>query len=145
MRLLPLPGLAACLLASCAPSTPDARIQANPALFNSLPASEQALVQQGKIDIGMPPQAVYLAWGKASLEYSGSDDSGNTLRWDYAGSQPVYINNYYGGYGYGRIGPYGRVYPGYAYGVAPQVEYVPYRRATVWFTNDRVTKWERSR
>jgi hypothetical protein len=148
MKLLLLPAaLLAALLASCAPSTPDARIAAQPALFESLPAKQKDLVRQGRIDKGMGTDAVYLAWGRASREFEGSENGAPTLRWDYEGSTPVYHSSFYGsyGYGYGRYGRYGR-YPGYyGFGIGPEVTYLPYRRASVLFKSGRVISWERSR
>lgn len=138
------------LLAACAPSTPETRIEANRAAYEELSGRQKNLVSQGRIEEGMPPQAVYIAWGRPSRDYAGQEDGVTTRVWEYAGSQPVYSTNYFGGYGYGGIGRYGRYGrcrggPYYAYGMSPQVTYVPYRKASVWFENDRVRKWERVR
>lgn len=133
--LLLLPAL---LFASCAPTTPDDRIAANPSKYEPLSSKHKQLVREGRIDTGMPPDAVELAWGRPSRRYEGDDGQARTARWDYAGSRPVVTNQFYGGYTYGRYRRYG-----YAFG--PEVTYVPYRRASVWFRNDRVTKWEESR
>jgi hypothetical protein len=141
----------ALLLASCAPPTPQARIAAEPALYHHLTDRQQDLVSKGQIDKGMSPDAVYLAWGKASREFVGSEKGKSILRWDYAGSTPVYsesFGGFYGGgygYGYGRYGRYGRYYPYSAFSYGPEVTYVPYRRATVVFENRRVVSWERAR
>jgi hypothetical protein len=131
-------------LVSCVPSTPEARIAAQPALFDQLPDRQQELVRQGRIDKGMGTDAVYLAWGRPAREYEGSENGVATLRWDYAGTTPVYTNQFhgYGGYRYGRYGRYG--YP-YGYGIGHEVTYLPYRRASVIFRNGRVTSWERTR
>jgi hypothetical protein len=150
MKPMLLPAaISAGVLASCAPSTPEARIAAQPALFAALPAKEKELVRQGQIDKGMGTDAVYLAWGKASREYDGYEGSAKTLRWDYNGTTPAYSNGYFGsfGWGYGRFGPYYGYNPYHFYGVGygPDVTYVPYRRASVLFRNGRVTSWERSR
>jgi hypothetical protein len=151
MKLVLVASLSALLFVACAPSTPDARIAAQPAMFEGLPAKHQNLVRQGQIDKGMSTNAVYLAWGSPSREYEGSENGASTLRWDYSGSTPVYTNSYWGGwgygggygYGYGRHGGYGSPYGGYGFG--PEVTYVPYRRASVLFKGGRVTSWERSR
>jgi hypothetical protein len=148
--MLLLAPLSAGILASCAPSTPEARIAAQPALFAALPAKQKELVRQGQIDKGMGTDAVYLAWGRASREYDGYEGSARTLRWDYNGSTPVYSpNGYFGayGWGYGRFGPYygHNPYHFYGIGVGPDVTYVPYRRASVLFRDGRVSSWERSR
>lgn len=133
--------------ASCALSTPEARIAAQPVLFDKLPDRHQELVRQGRIDKGMNTDAVYLAWGRPAREFEGSEGGAATLRWDYAGTTPVYTNQIYGyggygGYRYGRHGRYG--YP-YGYGIGQEIAYVPYRRASVLFHNGRVASWERSR
>jgi hypothetical protein len=135
------------VLAACAPTTPEARIEDSPTRFWKLSDDDQALVRQGRIRRGMSPDAVYYAWGKPSREYSGADEDSATMRWDYAGSTPVYSAPFYGTYGTYGCGRYGRYgcYPSYGYAVSPQVTYIPYRKATVWFRDNRVTKWERSR
>ena len=150
MKSMLLPAaLSATILASCAPSTPAARIAAQPAMFNALPAKQKEQVRQGHIDKGMGTDAVYLAWGKASREYDGYEGSTRTLRWDYNGSTPAYSSGYFGafGWGSGRFGPYYGYNPYHFYGVGygPEVTYVPYRRASVLFRNGRVTSWDRSR
>jgi hypothetical protein len=145
-KILPtlLAGLAIC---SCAPTTPQARIEKNPAMFAALGKKEQELVRQGQLSAGMSPDAVTLAWGPPDQRFEGSKNGKHTERWDYAGSRPVYSSNYFGGFGYGFGGyGYGRYgYSGLGWGLGPQVEYIPYRVASVWFTNHRVESWERLR
>lgn len=124
---------------SCVPDTPQQRIANNPALFQSLPAKHQALVQQGEIARGMSPAAVTLAWGDPSRRYAGMQNGAATERWDYAGSQPVYTNHI--GFGYGG---YGHGYGSYSsFGYGPDITYIPYRRATVLFKNQSVESWEK--
>jgi hypothetical protein len=138
--------LLACLvLASCAPSTPQARITKFPEKFAALGTKEQALVQNGEISRGMSPDAVMLAWGFPNQRFEGSKDSKRTERWDYTSLRPVYATNYFGGFGYG-YGPYGRYgYSGLGYGLGPDVAYIPDRVASVWFVSNRVDAWERVR
>ena len=147
MTLRCLALLAIALLASCAPTTPEARIEQSPEKFWKLSSADQALVRRGEIRRGMSPDAVYYAWGKPDQEFAGADEKTATLRWDYTGSTPVYSTNVYGGYygGYGRYGRYGRAYPRYGYDVAQQVTYLPYHKASVWFRDNQVTKWESAR
>jgi hypothetical protein len=136
--------LPACLLfASCAPSTPQARIQQQPEKFESLSAKHRDLVEKGQIDQGMSQDAVYLAWGSPSRVFQGSKNDRVTERWDYAGSRPVYTNTFYGSYGrcYGPYRRYG--YSGIGWG--PEVAYIPYRIGSVWFVDNRVDSWERAR
>jgi hypothetical protein len=140
--------LAVLAFSSCATQTPRSRIANNPAQFNKLSTKHKQLVEQGQICKGMSPDAVLLAWGQPARRSSGSAGGVPTMRWDYAGLEPVYHTGIYGGYGYGygygwgRYGRYRR--GGYPYlGVAPSVSYVPERRATVLFRSGRVHSWER--
>ncbi len=140
-----LPALFASLVFSaCAPLTPQARIDRNPQKFASLTRKEQNLVRQGQIAHGMSPAAVEIAWGLPSQRFEGYKDRKSTERWDYAGSKPVYSTSFYGGWGYGPYNPYGR-YSTLGYGIGPEVVYVPYRIASVWFINNRVDSWELNR
>jgi hypothetical protein len=131
------------LLAACAPSTPQTRIQREPEKFEALGKGHQALVQDGRIERGMSPDAVYLAWGPPSRVLQGAKGNQMTERWDYAGSRPVYYNTFYGSYGR-WYGPYRR-HGYYGAGWAPEVAYIPYRIGTVWFVDNRVDSWERAR
>lgn len=134
------------LLVSCVPSTPQARIERNPEKYAALSGKHKDLVQQGQIARGMPSDGVYLAWGSPSRVYQGSKRGQDTERWDYAGSRPVYTTGFYGSYAYGPYYPYGRHrYSGLGFGVGPEVTYIPYRVASVWFLNSRVDSWERAR
>ena len=118
-------------------------------MYHRLTDRQQDLVSQGQIDRGMSPDAVYLAWGRASREYVGNEKGKSVLRWDYAGATPVYSQTfggfYGGGYGYYGYGRYGRYYPYSAYSVGQEVTFLPYRAATVVFENQRVVSWERAR
>jgi hypothetical protein len=132
--------------ASCVPSTPQTRIQQSPQKFAALDATQRSLVQQGQISRGMSLDAVYLAWGHPSRSFQGSRNGKLTERWDYAGTRPVPVTNFYGSYGYGGYGPYGHhAYSGIGVGFGPEIAYIPYRVASVWFINQRVDSWERAR
>lgn len=133
--------LASLVITSCAPSTPQTRIAKNPQQFSALSKKDQSYVLQGQLTRGMTRDAVALAWGYPSQRFEGFKESKKIERWDYIGTRPVYVTNYYGGYGYG---PYGR--HGYSgFGIGPDIAYVPDRYASVWFANDRVDAWERGR
>lgn len=136
--------LAALVFSSCAPLTPQARIDQNPQKFATLTKKEQNLARQGQIAHGMSPTAVEIAWGLPSQRFEGYKDGKSTERWDYTGSKPVYSTSFYSGWGYGPYGPYGR-YSTLGYGIGPEVVYVPYRMASVWFINNRVDAWELNR
>jgi hypothetical protein len=133
-------------LASCAPSTPQARIEQNPEKFAALSQSHQNLVQQGQIARGMPPEAVELAWGNPHSRFEGVRGGKNTARWDYEGSRPVYTTSRFGGYGFGHGGSFGRGrYSAIGFGMGPDVTFIPQRIASVWFISNRVDSWERAR
>lgn len=146
MKQIAISLLTTLLIASCAPSTPQARIEKNPAGFAALAAKDQELVQQGRITTGMPPEAVEFAWGPPSRRLEGARNSKPTEHWIYTGTRPVYFSNFAGGYRYGgcsRYGGYG--YSGIALGIGPEVAYIPYQVASVRFINQRVDSWERER
>lgn len=133
---------AALALASCV-STPAARIEQRPHLFESLSSRHQELVRQGKIDRGMSKDAVWLAWGSPDRKYDGLTTGKYTERWDYISSEPTFTTSL--GFGYTRFGGY--PFRGYGYGLnmGPELVYVPYRSGTVVFANQKVDTWERIR
>lgn len=135
-----LPATLACaLLASCAPMTPQARIDQNPQVFAALSSRDQELVRQGQIARGMSPDAVALAWGPPQRQLEGTRGTRRVDRWDYTVLRPVYSSNVFGGYG--RYG-----HRGYStFGFGPEVAYLPQQIASVWFENNRVEAWERLR
>ncbi len=136
--------LVSLIFSSCVPSTPQTRIEKNPAKFALLDKKDQNLVRQGQITSGMPPEAVILAWGTPTQRYQGFKNSKLTERWDYAISRPIDITDSYGVYGSGYR-PYGSWRnPSLGYGIGPEVAYVPYRVASVWFIDQRVDSWERA-
>lgn len=131
------------LFASCAPSTPQARIQRQPEKFAALSAKHQDLVQQGRIDRGMSQDAVFLAWGSPSRVFQGSQNNRQSERWDYSGSRPVTVNTFHGSYGrfYGPCR--GRGFSSVGWG--PEIAYIPYHIGSVWFIDNQVDSWERAR
>ena len=136
-------------LSACVPSTPQSRIEKFPEKFATLNKKDQALVQQGQIAPGMSQDGVLLAWGFPDQRFEGSRDSKETARWDYATTVPVYSSTYvFGPYGprYGRYGPSWRQgYPDFGFTAVPEIAYIPYRVASVWFVENRVDGWERVR
>ncbi len=139
--------IVAVILPSCMPATPQQRIAQNPGVFQALTTKQQEQVRQGQISRGMPPQAVLLAWGPPSRRYEGSSQAATTQRWDYLGSQPVFTNQIAYGPGWGRARGWGGW--GWAsYGwndpyFGPDITYIPYRRATIVFKNEKVDSWEK--
>lgn len=138
--------LSALMVTSCAPpATPQTRIGRNHAEFAKLSLKHQQLVRQGQIATGMSTDAVYMAWGRPARVFHGSKDGRNRERWDYAGTRPTHVQPMVSPYYYPR--PYGaRGY--YRYRdpfMMPDVAYVPYREASVWFVDGKVESWERER
>lgn len=130
--------------ASCAPSSPAGRIDRNREIFDALPAKQAAEAREGRITRGMSYDAVFIAWGRPARRVEMMRPDGPVVRWDYTGTQPVYNTHFYGSYGRGRYGPYGR-YSRSAFALGPEIEYVPYHRASVWFINGKVDAWENVR
>ena len=146
-NFLPALSLPVLLLASCVPSTPQARMEQFPQKFDALDAKQRALVQQGQIARGMSPMP-FISLGAAfrnfpRIQGRQSTPSAGTTR----AQARCYATSFYGGYGYG-YGPYGPTAPSdtlYRLRLGPEIAYVPYRIASVWFVNSRVDSWERAR
>jgi hypothetical protein len=142
-----LPSLILCLLvgfmASCAPSTPLKRIQERTQAYAKLSEKHKELVSRGEITKGMSKDAVFIAWGNPASQAEGQRNGKFSERWDYEGRQPVVQHHFFGGYTTGGYGPYG--YSGYNAGFGPEVTYIPYVRASVWFVKGRVDEWVRER
>jgi hypothetical protein len=96
--------LCAAALAAC--STPAARIKRNQALFDALPASEQALIREGKVGVGFTPDMVRLAVGDPDQRWIRTDAQGKSEIWSYTtydglDGLPLYRGHYHsyaGGY-----------------------------------------------
>jgi hypothetical protein len=129
--------LVSLIFSSCAPSTPQARIERSPAAYSALSPKDQELVKRGQIRLGMAPEAVILAWGHPDRRFEGSRGGKALERWDYSASRPIYTS-YIGGYGFGRRG-----YSHFGYELGPEVAFIPYHVGSVWFVNRRVDSWER--
>jgi hypothetical protein len=143
MKMLLLALSAGLIFASCAPSTPQARIQQQPEKFAALSQSHRQLVEQGRIDRGMSQDAVFLAWGAPSRTFQGSRDNRVSERWDYSGSRPIFTNSFHGSYG--RFGGPCRSHGFSSVGWGPDVAYIPYHIGSVWFIDNLVDSWERAR
>ena len=143
--------LAAVFLAGCETMSPvDRRVERDPALFNALPESHQALVRQGKVKEGMSKDAVFLAWGRPHEIKQGSRDGKSNETWLWFDREPAAGMVSLGvGYGYGYGGLYGYIEDfGHSYGCrSPFWDDFAYRErlaATVEFSGDKVVAWERS-
>ncbi len=127
---------AALLLPSCQVASPATRIGENPVLFESLPAQDKLLVQQGQIRTGMSPEAVFLAWGSPNTKpYVGEKDGKRLVRWVYTRDEAVMVSTgggmHWGGCGWG-----------YDCSLRPDVAFIPRNAASVTFEDDKVVSWE---
>lgn len=127
--------LLAVALALVACSSPRERIRRNPAVYNSLSATDRRLVSQGEIRYGMTPAAVYLAWGHPDERSQGAIHQTLFESWGY--------------YMYTGVAGFGPCYDGSpfyfsslywpSYGAWPY----PYRKVT--FVNNKVVAWASTR
>lgn len=132
---------AALLLASCA-STPASRIADNAELYYKLSPEHRALVEQGRIDKGMPPSAVFLAWGHPSSVSQGDMNGQNYTRWIYTQLQPVVTPGFGMGY-WGGPGYWGHRGGAWGGGYYDDVTYIPVDAGYVLFKKDVVDSWEK--
>lgn len=144
----------ALFVAGC--STVSSRIKENPAAFQSLSPSDQALIQQGRIRGGMSQEAVYLAWGRPDQKASGMMHNTATETWVYLITRtlpPYYYGwgGFYGGYAgnlvyYGRHGHhifYGAYYaPFYDPFYYPFNETITQPQKTVSFQHGKVVAFQ---
>ena len=131
--------LLATFLCGCATTIEDRRKE-RLAAYSALPSETQALVDQGKIKVGMPKDAVYIAWGKPDQIVQSESDQGHSETWLYHGStlRPYH----YWSYGFHGYAPYRH---GHYYSPIPYLEtdWYPqyYVSSEVQFENDRVKHW----
>jgi hypothetical protein len=128
------------LVTGCATSTVEKRRQERSASYAALPPETRALVDKGQINLGMPMDAVYIAWGKPSQVVQGQAPDGTAMTtWIYYGTswQEYRYWNY-------------RYYPGWRYGyyAMPTLDYdyapTSYVAAEVTFQNGVVKNWRSS-
>src|SRR5712691_4843730 len=105
-------GLAASALILTSCSTVESRVSNHPEIYQGLSGNDQALVSQGQIRVGMPQDAVWLAWGSPEQKAIGNMRGRATETWVYVTYRSAYP---YGGYPYGP-GPYGHFYGGVGFG-----------------------------
>ena len=148
---LSLCALAALAISSCVHPL-EKRIANNLKIYQSLSASDQLLVHQGRIREGMTKEGVFLAMGRADQVAFGVQKGSRIEKWNYLGIQPVYTNSFGMGWGGGmgnRGWGGGYFGPGCGYGGAweplwnggSNVIYVPYKAASVSFRGNRVTEY----
>ena len=100
------------LLAGC--STPQSRINENPAVFARLTPDQQQLIKEGKVALGFDSAMVKLAIGDPDRIHERTDSTGTSEVWSYVTYEddtgiPLY-RGYYHRYYYGLSDPF---YPYY--------------------------------
>ena len=138
--LLLTAAVGASFLTGCA--TPQQKLEARKkekySAYSALPAEQRVEVDKGQIGVGMPMDAVYIAWGKPDQVVTGATTGGSFATWTYLG---VYLQSYFVGPGwYGA--PACTVRP-YYYHPGPYIDYYPvaYPRSEVTFENGEVKFW----
>lgn len=123
------------LLAGCATSTIESRKQERYGAYSELTSEQRAAVDAGRIGVGMPMDAVYIAWGKPQQVVSGEGPAGAFTSWLYHGT-------FLHGVTYWAYQPYyGRRY--HHYGPTLRQDYVPvdYVSGEVVFDKGLVKQW----
>ena len=119
-------------------SSVSSRIHERSTAYEALPTDQRALVDAGKIKVGMSEDAVYIAWGKPSQIVNSESAQGAFTTWIYKGT---HLQEY-------RYWHYDPMYDGYRryYGSGPTLEsdYYPvnYVHAEVVFQNGVVARWQ---
>ena len=100
------------VLAGC--SSPQSRINQNPAIYAQLTPEQQQLIQAGKVGIGFDATMVKLALGEPDRISELTDASGTSEIWSYVTYEDadglLLYRGYYHRYYYGRGDPF---YPYY--------------------------------
>ncbi|MBE7537605.1 MAG: hypothetical protein HS122_04260 [Opitutaceae bacterium] len=81
LRLLLAPMLLVLFAAGC--STPQSRIDKNPAAFSRLTPQQQDLIKKGQVALGFDKEAVQLALGEPDRLITRTDASGTKEIWSY--------------------------------------------------------------
>jgi len=149
-------GVAASALIFTSCETTGNRISKHPEIYQSLSASDQALVSRGQIRPGMSQNAVWLAWGSPERKIAGNMRGHQTETWiylHYETAPPLYYGSAWG-YGFGggvaivRTRHHGRgfvffgdpFYDPFYYAYIPPSVLVPSK--TVTFVNGRVVSFQ---
>jgi len=83
VMILCLLALILLLLGGCAHDTIAHRKRERPDAYAKLPQDIRALVDAGQIKVGMPPDAVYIAWGQPDQVLSAESEQGSVTTWLY--------------------------------------------------------------
>jgi len=127
--------LAGAFLGGCATSTIESRKKERYNAYTELSAEHRGAVDAGQIKVGMPKDAVYIAWGKPHQVLVSESSAGKQEVW-------IYMGTYLQGYSYWGLRPYCGPYRYYS-GPHLYYDYMPvsYPRAEVIFEKDLVKQW----
>lgn len=105
--------------------------------YARLSPEQQAQVDRGQVQVGMPEDAVYIAWGPPAQSLQRGDASGEQTTWLYSGSTTdQYIN-----WTYVEVpGPNGRRYLDRV--MTTDYAFRDYVSARLVFQEGKVTTWE---
>ena len=130
-----LAGLIFCGCASPAKKL-AARKQERYSAYAALSPEMQTLVNNGQIKVGMPMDAVYIAWGQPAQILTAESANETSVTWLYRGNYlqeyRYWTYRYYGPYRYSYAGPY------------LDTQYFPsgYTAAEVTFEKGLVKQWQ---
>ena len=128
--------LAALLIAGCA-TTPQSRIERDPASFSALTPEQQQKVRDGNVGVGFDEAAVRLALGEPDRVIERESVDGSTQAWGYYAIAPNAYGSAYCAPGFPFYGPsYYCQAP-----IATQYE----ERTRVLFKDGKVVSVERAR
>lgn len=139
MKTLLIPLLASLLLLSCGCATTrtlESRKQERYGTYAGLSTEQKTSVDLGQIKVGMPMDAVYIAWGKPHQILTSETAAGTQVRWLYAGTHLQSFS--YWTYP-GPFGPFSRAYAGPTF--AHDYVMMNYIRAEVIFEGGLVKEW----
>src|SRR5439155_25130370 len=117
--------------------TVDKRREDKEAAYSELSPEFRALVDQGRIKVGMPKDAVYIAWGKPSQIIQGESSGGPIETWLYYGTH-LREYQYWRSDDYWYRGRYFMAAPYLDYDYYPQY----YVRGEATFENGIVKSWK---
>lgn len=115
-----------CVAGCATPSTVQTRIQERSAAYDSFSPDVKKMVDEGRIQVGMDTNAVYIAWGRPDEVLESGNQRGVFTTWVYR-SAFLEETRYW----------VGRRYPHPAYDYEPR----SYVRAEIVFLNGKVQSW----
>lgn len=74
------------LVAGCATNSVESRRKEKAPVYSGLSPELKALVDEGRIKVGMPMDAVYIAWGKPAQVLQNETAGGASTVWLYEGA-----------------------------------------------------------